>query len=70
MKIYILEIDKKKANVFKDVFKSEDVEGVCALGISVIDLHVSGHADRTAIKELIKAVNPKKIEFVHTENLT
>jgi O-acetyl-ADP-ribose deacetylase (regulator of RNase III) len=29
MKIYILEIDKKKANVFKDVFKSEDVEVVC-----------------------------------------
>lgn len=29
MKIYILEIDKVKANVFKNVFKNEDVEVVC-----------------------------------------
>ena len=44
------------------------LDGVKSLGIEIIDLHVSGHADLLAIKELINRVNPDKIEFVHTES--
>jgi len=43
------------------------LEGVKVLGIKVVDLHTSGHADIAAIKKLIQRVNPEEIEFVHTE---
>ena len=43
------------------------LEGVKVLGIKVVDLHTSGHADIAAIKKLIQSVNPEEIEFVHTE---
>ena len=36
------------------------------LGIRVVDLHVSGHADGAAIKALIQATNPDEIVYVHT----
>lgn len=38
------------------------------LGLRVVDLHTSGHADETAIRQLIEKVNPGKILPVHTEN--
>jgi ribonuclease J len=38
------------------------------LGLSIIDLHTSGHADVGTIKCLIDKVNPKAILPVHTEN--
>ena len=37
------------------------------MGISIVDLHVSGHADKQAIDMLIARTNPKEIKFVHTD---
>lgn len=36
------------------------------LGLEVVTLHTSGHADRETIKQLVKTVNPKKLIPVHT----
>ena len=44
----------------------EFLDGVKEMGVKIVDLHVSGHADHTAIKELVRKVNPQKIELVHT----
>lgn len=38
------------------------------LGLKIITLHTSGHADEHAIQKLIKAVKPKNIIPIHTEN--
>lgn len=38
------------------------------LGLKIVTLHTSGHADETAIKELIGTVKPKKLIPIHTEN--
>ena len=38
------------------------------LGLSIISLHTSGHADKDAILKLIAKVKPKTIIPVHTEN--
>ena len=40
------------------------------LGLSIISLHTSGHADKDAILKLIAKVKPKTIIPVHTENAT
>ena len=37
------------------------------LGLKVVTLHTSGHADYETIKKLVNAVNPKKIIPIHTE---
>lgn len=37
-------------------------------GVTIIPLHTSGHADAKTIDALIKAVQPKRIIPVHTEN--
>ena len=37
------------------------------LGIRVVDLHVSGHADKEAIRAIISKTNPTEIRYVHTE---
>ena len=37
------------------------------LGITVVDLHASGHADNGAIQALIERTHPKEITYVHTE---
>ena len=37
------------------------------LGLTIKTLHTSGHADKVAIKKLIKTVNPREIIPVHTE---
>ena len=41
--------------------------GIEKLGISIVDLHVSGHADKEAIDALIARTNPTEIKFVHTD---
>lgn len=41
--------------------------GVEKLGIAVVDLHVSGHADKEAIDALIARTNPSEVKFVHTD---
>lgn len=41
--------------------------GIEKLGISIVDLHVSGHADKKAIDALIARTNPTEIKFVHTD---
>lgn len=38
------------------------------LGLRIVTLHTSGHADENAIKELIEVVNPKVLIPIHTEN--
>lgn len=38
------------------------------LGLTVLDLHTSGHADMNAIEELIERTSPKEIIPIHTEN--
>ncbi len=38
------------------------------LGLEVMTLHTSGHADSDATKRLINHVRPEKIEPIHTEN--
>ena len=42
------------------------LEGVKALGITTVDLHVSGHADVLSLRKIIEKTCPDKIELVHT----
>lgn len=43
------------------------LEGVKELGMEIVDLHVSGHADRATVGRLIKKVHPTEIVMVHCE---
>ena len=38
------------------------------LGLRIVTLHTSGHADESTIKKLIETVNPKIVVPIHTEN--
>lgn len=38
------------------------------LGLKIVTLHTSGHADEKTIKRLIETVNPKTLIPIHTEN--
>ena len=38
------------------------------MGLQIVTMHTSGHADEVAIKELIATVNPKVLIPIHTEN--
>ncbi len=38
------------------------------LGLEIVTLHTSGHADKETLRKLIKTVNPKKLIPIHTEN--
>ena len=38
------------------------------LGLKIVTLHTSGHADENTIKQLIETVNPKMLIPIHTEN--
>ena len=40
------------------------------LGLKVMNLHTSGHADEETIKKFIETVKPKSIMPIHTENAT
>jgi ribonuclease J len=52
--------------------KKEDMasflDEMSTLGLELIDLHTSGHADEGTIRRLIKRLNPSEIVPVHTEN--
>lgn len=43
----------------------EFLDGVQALGIEIVDLHASGHADNAAIEALRKRVNPDEFIQIH-----
>lgn len=51
---------------YKEKMK-EFLTGIEKLGIRIVDLHVSGHADKEAIDALIARTNPTEIRFVHTD---
>ena len=38
------------------------------LGLKIVTLHTSGHADENTLKRLIESVNPKVLIPIHTEN--
>ena len=38
------------------------------LGLQIVTLHTSGHADEDTIRKLIETVNPKELIPIHTEN--
>lgn len=50
---------------YKEDFR-EFLSNMERLGIKVVDLHVSGHADGAAIKALIQMTDPDEIVYVHT----
>ena len=37
------------------------------LGLEIVTLHTSGHADYASIKKLVETVNPTEIIPIHTE---
>ena len=51
---------------YKEQMK-EFLDFVQSLGVKIVDLHVSGHADKSAIEAVIKMTNPREIKFVHTD---
>ncbi len=38
------------------------------LGLKIVTLHTSGHADESTIKQLVETVNPQEVIPIHTEN--
>ena len=46
----------------------EFIDQCSKLGLKIEYLHTSGHADESALKQLISHVNPKNVIPVHTEN--
>jgi ribonuclease J len=38
-----------------------------SMGLKVVTMHTSGHADEDTILKLIDTVKPKKVKIVHTE---
>jgi len=48
---------------------AEFVKRCKKMGLEVVTLHASGHADEVTLMHLIELVNPKKIIPVHTENV-
>ncbi len=53
-----------KANPEMKMFLDECVE----MGLNVVTLHTSGHADQATILKLIDKIKPKQIIPIHTEN--
>ena len=43
------------------------LKGIEDLGMKIVDLHVSGHADLKTVKRLINKTHPKEIYMVHCE---
>lgn len=52
----------------KEKYTSDFLEKCRKLGLKIIDIHTSGHADPETIDLLISKLSPKKIEPIHTEN--
>lgn len=56
-------------NGYKETDKMKDFLSECEkLGLKIVTLHASGHADAQTIKDLIGTTKPKKILPIHTEN--
>lgn len=54
---------------YKDTDDMKEFLSECKkLGLKIVTLHTSGHADEKAIKELIEKVKPKLLIPIHTEN--
>lgn len=53
-------------NGYKDNMR-DFLDEIKNIGIEIIDLHVSGHADDLTINRLIKCVKPKEVKIVHSE---
>ena len=51
----------------RDENYKEFINKMDELGIKVIDIHTSGHADRKTIKKVIDIVNPEAVIPIHTE---
>lgn len=52
---------------YKQTFAKEIIETFNSLGVYIIDLHASGHADKETIDKLISTVSPKQVIYVHKE---
>lgn len=52
----------------KDDYTRDFLKRMEALGLRVVDLHTSGHADAQTIERLIEKTQPEEIIPVHTEN--
>lgn len=56
---------------YKDDDRTKEfLERMEALGLRVVDLHTSGHADARTLERLIQKTDPDEIVPVHTENPT
>lgn len=56
-----------------DGYKEEEeykqfLSRIAELGIDIISLHTSGHADYIALKQVIDITNPEAVIPIHTEN--
>ena len=51
-----------------DAYYKNFLDKMEKLNIDILDLHVSGHADYVAFKEIIKITNPNVVIPIHTEN--
>lgn len=52
----------------EDDYTREFLKRMEALGLRIVDLHTSGHADAQTIERLIAKVQPEEVVPVHTEN--
>lgn len=52
----------------EDPYTSAFLENMESLGLRIVDLHTSGHADIAALERLVETVKPHEIIPVHTEN--
>ena len=56
-------------NGYKETEEMKNFLNECEkLGLKIVSIHTSGHADMHAIEELIKCVKPNRIIPIHTEN--
>lgn len=53
---------------YKEDSYKKFIDRMIELKIDILDLHVSGHADYTAIKQVLDITNPNVVIPIHTEN--
>ena len=46
---------------------AELISALEKMGVEIVELHTSGHADKSTIERLERALKPRKTIFVHTE---
>ncbi len=52
----------------KNVHTNAFLRAMESLGLRIVDLHTSGHADKATLERFIETVKPKTIIPIHTEN--